>query len=138
MADYQTIDISQIQPSQFYISAEKLQAIETWFKPANLSNFDPIPIKKLDGELVSTDGHTRCVAALLAGLTAVPFVWEQDELDWVMYRRCIAACKENGVYSINDLRHRIISASEYEIKWNQWCDAMQAEVAAERESSDVP
>ena len=128
MADYQTIDISRIQPSQFYVSEEKLQAIETWFDPANLSNFDPIPVKKLDGELVSTDGHTRCVAALLAGLTAVPFVWEQDELNWEMYRRCVAACKEKGILCMVDLQSRIIPASEYEVKWNQWCDVMQAEV----------
>ena len=77
---------------------------------------------------MSTDGHTRCVAALLAGLTAVPFVWEQDELNWEMYRRCVAACKEKGIFSMNELQSRIISASEYEIKWNQWCDGMQAEV----------
>lgn len=128
MADYQSIDLFLIQPSQFYISAEKLQAIQAWFDPDDLSNFDPIPIKKLDGELVSTDGHTRCVAALLAGLTAVPFVWEQDELNWEMYRRCVAACKEKGIFSMNELQSRIISASEYEIKWNQWCDVMQAEV----------
>lgn len=128
MADYQSIDLFLIQPSQFYISAEKLQAIQAWFDPDDLSNFDPIPIKKLDGELVSTDGHTRCVAALLAGLTAVPFIWEQDELNWEMYRRCVAACKEKGIFSMNELQSRIISASEYEIKWNQWCDVMQAEV----------
>ena len=128
MADYQSIDLFRIQPSQFYISAEKLQAIQAWFDPDDLSNFDPIPIKKLDGELVSTDGHTRCVAALLAGLTAVPFVWEQDELNWEMYRRCVAACTEKGIFSMNELQSRIISASEYEIKWNQWCDVMQAEV----------
>ena len=128
MANYQSIDLFRIQPSQFYISAGKLQAIQAWFDPDDLSNFDPIPIKKLDGELVSTDGHTRCVAALLAGLTAVPFVWEQDELNWEMYRRCVAACKEKGIFSMNELQRRIISASEYEIKWNQWCDVMQAEV----------
>ena len=138
MIDYQAIDLSQIQPSQFYISEEKLRAIETWFDPADLSNFEPIPIKTLDGALVSTDGHTRCVAAMLHGLTAVPFIWEQDELDWEMYRRCITACKEKGIYSVDDLRHRIISASEYEIKWNQWCDAMQAEVTAEREKDSAP
>lgn len=138
MTNYQTIDLSRIQPSQFYISEEKLRAIETWFDPTDLLNFDPIPIKMLDGEMVSTDGHTRCMAAMLHGMTSVPFVWEQDDLDWEMYRRCIAACKEKGIYSIIDLHDRIISASEYEIKWNQWCDAMQAEVTAERNRADAP
>lgn len=133
MADNQTIDILRIQPSQFYVSQQKLQAVEAWFDPTRLSGFEPIPIKWLDGEMVSTDGHTRCVAALLHGMRFIPFVWEKDELDWEMYRRCVAACKERNVFSAQDLLSRIISASEYELKWNQWCDIMQAQVEQERQ-----
>ena len=29
-----------------------------------------------------TDGHTRAVAAIKAGLDHVPLVWDKDELDW--------------------------------------------------------
>ena len=135
MADYQTIDLYCVQPSQFYISQAKLEAVQSWFDPADLSNFDPIPIKMLDGQPVSTDGHTRCVAAMLQGMRDIPFVWENDELDWEMYRRCVIACKERNVFSIADLRERIISAAEYEIKWDRWCDKMQEEVEAERKHS---
>lgn len=109
-----------------------MKAVNSWVDPTDLSNFEPIPIKMLDGELGSTDGHTRCVSVLLHGLKSVPFVPEEDELDWEMYRRCAAACKERNIHSTNDLRDRIISASEYEIKWNQWCDEMQASIETER------
>lgn len=134
MADYQAVKLSCVQPSQFYISEEKLRAIEAWFDPNDLSIFEPIPIKLLDGELVSTDGHTRCVAAMLHGLDVVPFVWEEEDLDWEMYRRCVVACKERKIFSACDLKNRIISAADYKIQWDQWCDEMQAEVEAERTS----
>lgn len=135
MVDNQTIDVLCIQPSQFYISQEKLDAVEAWFAPDRLSAFEPIPIKRLDGELVCTDGHTRCVAALRHGVRFIPFVWDEDELDWEMYRRCVAACKERNVFSAQDLLSRIISAAEYEVKWNHWCDIMQAQVEHERKQS---
>ena len=86
--------LRDLQPSQFYISAGKLKAIERWLHPEDLSGFQPIPVKLLDGKPVMTDGHTRAVAALRAGLTAVPLVWDEDDLDWDMYRACVKACLE--------------------------------------------
>lgn len=62
-----------LQPSQFYISAQKLQQIKTWFRPDDLSNFVPIPVQVLSGKIIITDGHTRAVAALSMGLSA--FRW---------------------------------------------------------------
>lgn len=134
MTDNQSIDLSRIQPSQFYISEEKLRAVEAWFDPDDLSGFDPIPIKMLDGKMVSTDGHTRCAAAALHGLQAVPFVWEDEDLDWEMYRRCVAACKERQIFSAKDLMRRIIPAEEYRTKWDGWCDIMQTQVEEERKT----
>ena len=55
--------LRDLQPSQFYISAGKLKAIERWLHPEDLSGFQPIPVKLLDGKPVMTDGHTRAVAA---------------------------------------------------------------------------
>ena len=79
-----------------------------------------------------TDGHTRAVAALRAGLEAVPLVWDEDELSWDMYRACVAACREQGIESPRDLMTRIISEEEYREKWDKWCDRMQAEVDRNR------
>ena len=103
-----------------------------WLDPADLSGFEPIPAKILDGVPVMTDGHTRAVAALRAGLTAVPLAADEDELDWEMYRRCVQECRKRDIFSPADLLGRIIPESEYDEKWNQWCDRMQAEVIRDR------
>ena len=129
----ETISIHYMQPSQLYISEEKIQQVRQWFDPKDLNFFPPIPIKVLDGLLVMTDGHTRAVVALQAGLTTLPFVWENDELDWDMYRACVDACKAQGITSPGDLLGRIVTALEYQEKWHKWCDSMQADILARRE-----
>lgn len=100
--------------------------MERWFDPADLSRFTPIPVKELDGVPVMTDGHTRAVAALRAGLHRVPLVWEEDDLDWRMYRACVTECRRRGVASPYDLVDRVLSPEEYVIQWDGWCDEMQA------------
>ena len=130
MKDISEFTLADIQPSQFYISEGKLSAAERWFTPEDLSNFTPIPVKLLDGVPVMTDGHTRAVAALRAGLKSVPLVWDTDELDWRMYRACVTACRSRGISSPRDLLDRIVSAEAYAVKWDQWCDRMQASVEA--------
>lgn len=128
----QTLSIHCMQPSQLFISAEKLKQVQQWFDPHDLRFFPPIPIKVLDGLLVMTDGHTRAVAALMAGNTELPIVWETEELDWEMYQACVAACLEQGITSPAALTARIVSASEYQEKWDGWCDRMQEEIRAQR------
>ena len=123
--DIKSLRINDLQPSQFYISEEKINNIKKWFSPRDLSNFEPIPIKELDGQVVITDGHTRLVMALLSGLDSVPLVWDEDELNWDMYRECVKECKKLGITSPSNLLTRIISKDEYDIKWNKWCDEMQ-------------
>ena len=130
--DICNLRLEDLQPSQFYISNRKLQDINEWFRPEDLANFEPIPVKMLDGIPVMTDGHTRAVAAVLAGLERVPLVWDEDELSWDMYRRCVQECKTRGIQNPADLVNRIISESEYRKKWDAWCNKMQAEVVRSR------
>ena len=130
MKDLPELTLADIQPSQFYISQQKLSAVERWFTPNDLSRFEPIPIKLLNGVPVMTDGHTRAVAALRAGLHSVPLAWDTDELDWRMYWACVMACRGRGVLSPADLLGRVVSAEAYAVKWDQWCDRMQASVRA--------
>ena len=133
MKENPNIKIKDLQPSQFYISESKIEAIRKWFNPKDLSNFDPVPIKRLDDEIVITDGHTRLVVALLSGLESVPLVWDEDDLSWDMYRECVKECKKLGIISPVNLIERIISKDEYEVKWNKWCDEMQARVLDNKE-----
>jgi ParB-like chromosome segregation protein Spo0J len=64
--------LSEIQPSQLYISSEKLSEIMKTFDSANPELIELIPIKKLGNEIVFVDGHTRAAAAFLRGFSEVP------------------------------------------------------------------
>ncbi len=127
-----TISVLALHPSQFYISAAKLGAVRSWFSPKNLTNFVPVMIKRLDGRLVLTDGHTRAFAAYSAGLERIPFVWDEDELDWDAYRLDVAACETRGVRTVADLAGRVISPEEYAGKWIGWCDESHLFLQAHR------
>lgn len=120
--------LKDLQPSQFYISQAKLSNIQAWFHKGDLSNFKPLPVKVLDGIPILTDGHTRAVSAILAGLESAPLVYEEDELDWKLYHYCVEQCNQKGIHSPYDLVDRIISANEYEEKWIGWCDQIHSKL----------
>ena len=120
--------LKDLQPSQFYISQVKLSNIQAWFRKDDLSNFEPLPVKVLDGIPILTDGHTRAVVAILAGLESVPLVYEEDELDWNLYRYCVEQCTQKGIHSPYDLVDRVISACEYEEKWINWCEQISSKL----------
>ena len=125
---YPDYSLNDLQPSQFYISQAKLLNIQAWFHKDDLSNFEPLPVKVLDGIPILTDGHTRAVAAILAGLESVPLVYEEDELDWNLYRYCVEQCSQKGIHSPYDLVDRVISAHDYEEKWIGWCEQIPSKL----------
>lgn len=118
------IPLAQIQPSQFYLSAQKLEAVRRWFSPEDLSGFDPVPVRVLCGEVIFTDGHTRAFAAYQAGLERIPLVWDDTHQDWEAYRLCVAACRQRGIRQIAHLGDRILPMEEYRQRWNGWCDVL--------------
>ena len=120
--------LKDLQPSQFYISQAKLSNIQAWFRKNGLSNFEPLPVKVIDGIPILTDGHTRAVSAILAGLESVPLVYDEDELDWNLYRYCVEQCTQKGIHSPYDLVDRVISACEYEEKWIGWCNQVHSKL----------
>lgn len=122
--------LTDIQPSQFYLSQQKLERIQSWLDPSDLSNFAPCPVYPLNGRIIFTDGHTRAYAAYKAGLTKIPLIWETDQLSWHLYQKCVDACRFRGVYSVKDFAGRILSPEEYTLKWLGWCREMQ-EASAE-------
>ena len=130
MSQKKNLDYSlkDLQPSQFYISQAKLSNIQAWFHKDDLSNFEPLPVKVLDGIPILTDGHTRAVVAILAGLESVPLVYDEDELDWNLYRYCVEQCNQKGIHSPYDLVDRVISACEYEEKWIGWCNQVHSKL----------
>ena len=126
------LKLSDIHPSQFYISLEKLRQVEKWFRPDDLSHFEPVPVKRLNGRIIFTDGHTRAFAAYRKGLAKIPLVWDEDELDWEAYQLCTDACSSRGIHTISDLQDRVVDADVYQHLWNDWCDTLHEILALRR------
>ena len=121
-----------LQPSQLYVSREKLTIVESMYDFSTPMGISPIPIKHLDGAQVMMDGHTRALAAYLAGLLTVPTYPDPDELDWDAYRICVAWCHDENIYSIADLADRVVSPEDYERLWYDRCRQMQSDLAEKR------
>ncbi|MEM2939073.1 MAG: ParB/Srx family N-terminal domain-containing protein [Candidatus Bathyarchaeia archaeon] len=124
--------LSEIQPSQLYICSEKLSEVMKAFDANNPESIEPIPIKKLGGDIIFVDGHTRAFAAFLCGFSEVPVYWEDEELDWDAYEICVEWCKSEGIRMIADLKNRVVPQSEYEILWYERCEKMQRELEEKR------
>ncbi len=124
--------LDEIQPSQLYISKAKYAEVLRFFETGKQSELEPIPIKELDNELISTDGHTRGVAWFLRGSEEVDCVWEDLEMDWNEYRICVKWCKDAGIHSMIHLKDRFLDHSEYEILWYERCRVMQEDLERQR------
>jgi hypothetical protein len=124
MRDRFRLRLDAIQPSQLYISAEKLAAIEAEWDASDPDALPPIPIKRLDGREVATDGHTRGVALLRAGYEETWAVWDEDDLDWEAYRICVDWCRDAGLRTMHDLVDRIVDPDAYQRLWLDRCRRM--------------
>ena len=131
------MNLEDIQPSQLYISRKKLERVLEAFDKDETHKIPPVPIKKLDGEMISTDGHTRALVWYLKGHSDILCEWEDLEMDWEEYRICVEWCKEAGIHGIPNLHDRIISTEEYEILWLGRCRAMHRELEQERAQSSA-
>jgi hypothetical protein len=56
--------LDHLQPSQLYISQDKLSAVQTTTDYSSPEGVQPIPVKDLGGLRVMTDGHTRALCRL--------------------------------------------------------------------------
>lgn len=132
MAKTFLMKLNKIQPSQLYISSEKLYEVMKTFNPDKPESIEPIPIKNLGNKIIFVDGHTRAFAAFLHGLSKVPVHWEDEELDWEAYRICVKWCRKEGIRTIADLKNRVVSQKDYEILWYKRCEKMQKDLEAKR------
>lgn len=108
------VQLSSIQPSQFFVDHEKKTAVENFIQsPEDII----IPLIEKDGRYVSLDGHTRLYVAVARGYHVVKgFLTESDE--WI--HSFVGEAKKRGVCSPYDIKE--LSHEEYEIKWNKFCD----------------
>jgi hypothetical protein len=116
---------SQIQPSQLYISSEKLSEVLAALDRLKPDSVKPIPVKKLGDRIVFTEDHTVALASFLRGASEVRVYWEEDELDWDAYEICVDWCEKEGVRTVADLKSRVVSPEKYNVLWLERCRKMQ-------------
>jgi hypothetical protein len=126
-----TMKLSRIQPSQLFISSEKLSSIMQSPNNLGLKQMEPIPVKKLGEDVIFVDGHTRALAAFLRGFSEIPVYWEDEELDWDAYEICVQWCKDEGIHTIADLKNKIVSPEDYEELWLKRCEKMRQDLQKE-------
>ena len=115
------VNITDLHPTQLYLSEKKLQDIQMICQSAEIINMDPISVLASGDRLLITDGHHRAYQALLAGQNTISAEWDKDGGD-ELYHLYAQACEERKITSVLDLKHHILSQDEYEPKWYNWCD----------------
>ena len=115
------VKITDLHPTQLYLSEKKLQAIQMLDQSAEIINVDPISVLAYGDRLLITDGHHRAYQALLAGRDTISAEFDRDGGD-ELYHLYAQACEERKITSVLDLKHRILPQDEYEAKWYNWCD----------------
>ena len=121
------VNIKDLHPTQLYLSEKKLQEIQMLYQSAEKSSINPISVLSFKNHLLITDGHHRAYQALLAGQDTISAEWDKDGADEI-YHLYAQACEERKIYSILDLKNRILPQDEYEAKWYNWCDGFNQAV----------
>ena len=115
------VNITDLHPTQLYLSEKKLQAIQMLDQSADIINVDPIRVLAFGNRFLITDGHHRAYQALLAGRDMISAEFDRDGGD-ALYALYAQACEERKIDSVLDLKNRILPQDEYEAKWYNWCD----------------
>ena len=121
------VNITDLHPTQLYLSEKKLQDIQMLYQSAETIQVDPISILAFGDCLLITDGHHRAYQALLAGRDTISAEFDRDGSD-ELYHLYAQACEERKIYSVLDLKNHILAQDEYEAKWYNWCDGFNQAV----------
>ena len=121
------VNITDLHPTQLYLSEKKLQDIQMICQSAEIINMNPISVLASGDRLLITDGHHRAYQALLAGQNTISAEWDKDGGD-ELYHLYAQACEERKIYSVLDLKNHILPQDEYEAKWYNWCDGFNQAV----------
>ena len=109
-----SLPLNLIQPSQFCVSKQKLQAVSSFIKkPEDIV----VPVIRMNDRYVSLDGHTRLYLAHKKRWKKVRAVISCTD-DWIL--QFVEEAKKRCIYCPGDLQ--LVSQEEYEILWNAYCD----------------
>ena len=122
------VKLTDLHPTQLYLSEKKLHDIQMLDQSAEIINMDPISVLAFGDHLLITDGHHRAYQALLAGRDTISAEFDRDGGD-ELYKLYAQACEERKICSVLDLKNRILPQDEYEAKWYNWCDGFNQAAA---------
>ena len=115
------VNITDLHPTQLYLSEKKLQDIQMLYQSKEKPNINPISVLAFGNCFLITDGHHRAYQALLVGQDTISAEFDRDGGD-ELYHLYAQACEKRKIYSVLDLKNHILPQDEYEAKWYNWCD----------------
>lgn len=108
------VRLEDIQPSQFYVDEDKLEAVSTFIRCGEDITVQVMPQGQ---RYISLDGHTRLFYAAKMGWTSVNAVMAESGDSIYGFVEEAITRNIRTPYDLKLLNHR-----EYEEKWNQFCD----------------
>ncbi len=132
MTEIFVMKLGQIQPSKLYVDSEKLSRVLNDFDRLKPELLAPLPVRKLEDQIILTDYHTIALAAYLRGFWEVRVYWDAEEIDEEAYQICVNWCRSEGVNSIADLKDRVVSAKEFDVLWRDRCTKMMRKLEKKR------
>ena len=108
------IALESIQPSQFFIDDEKLEAVGTFVRKAEDI---VVPVISYGDRFISLDGHTRLYLAVQNGFGAVKAL-ESEAGDWVW--TFVREAERRKIRQPKDMI--LLPHDQYEIQWNRYCN----------------
>lgn len=108
------VTLESIQPSQFYVSEEKLKAVQTFiYKPDDIV----IQVIPYGDRFISLDGHTRLFLASQNGFATVKAIEsETDDYIWTF----VHEAERRNILTPKDMI--LLPHEEYKNLWWQYCD----------------
>ncbi|MEB3073591.1 ParB/RepB/Spo0J family partition protein [Parvimonas sp. C2] len=110
-----TLEVDKIQPSQFYIDEDKLNALKSFIKN---SKDIVIQVVKSDEGYICVDGHTRLFIAFLNNFKTVHAIETEFDDDTNYF---VSQAKKRNIFTIKDLK--LVSHSDYKNLWIDFCDS---------------
>ncbi len=113
-AEFLTVSLKDIQPSQFYVDKDKIAAIKGFIR----SGIDIIiQVCRQEDRYISLDGHTRLYYAVQMGWTEVRAV---EVSSGAYINGFVQEAVRRNIRSPYDLQ--LVSHRKYEEKWYKFCD----------------
>ena len=110
-----TLEIDKIQPSQFYIDEDKVNALKGFIKN---SKDIVIQVVKSDDGYICVNGHTRLFIAFLKNFKTVHAIETEFDNDTNYF---VSQAKKRNIFTIKDLK--LVSHSDYKKLWLNFCNS---------------